>query len=261
MKMIFDTLCSAVLEAGQAIESGDTSIAEVKGQGDYVTPADLKSEEIIISRIRAAHPETVLFTEETEEGTITADNWQKRPSLVIADPIDGTTNHTCGIPISAVMAAHYAYGKATCAALYDRGARRLYTCAKQNERWEMWVGEKILSPQNPRSLEKAIIGMNCGYGDNPRRNLTLIPRLLGHIGALRILGSSAIDMVFLATGVLDGLLVAGNKPFDLGPCFAFLEAAGIEPQRWSGEKATIWDTDFIAAPRELLPKLRALLFE
>ena len=159
------------------------------------------------------------------------------------------------------MAAHYAYGKATCASLYERGARKLYTCSKHRGQWEMRRDGNIISHPPSRSLERAIIGMNCGYGDNPKRNLTLIPRLLGHIGAIRILGSSAIDMIFLATGVLDGLLVAGNKPFDLGPGFAFLEAAGIVPERWNGAKATIWDTDFIAATPELLPKLRALLFD
>ena len=263
MKTIFETLCSAVHEAAAAIESGDSSVARVKGAGgNYVTPDDETSQEIIIGRIAAEHSETAILAEETEHQIITKANWQTCPSLVIADPIDGTLNHAINIPFSAIMAAHYAYGKATCAVLYNRFARKLYTVLKLADgQWEMRIDGCIISRPTSRMLNRAIIGFNCGYGDDPKRNLPLMPKLLGHVAAVRMLGCTGIEMTFLATGVFDGYVAAGSKPFDLGPTFPFLEAAGIESQKWDGTKATIWDSDFIAASPKLLPKLHALLFD
>ena len=68
---------------------------------------------------------------------ITEANCETIPSLVIVDPIDGTTNHAAGLPVSAVMAAHYAYGKASCAGIYDRMSRRLYACVRKGRDWEV----------------------------------------------------------------------------------------------------------------------------
>ena len=62
MKSIFETLTEAVREAARAIEAGDASIVEVKGQGDYVTVDDLSSQNVITRRISTEHPDVVILT-------------------------------------------------------------------------------------------------------------------------------------------------------------------------------------------------------
>ncbi|MCS6910397.1 MAG: hypothetical protein NZM11_07495, partial [Anaerolineales bacterium] len=92
---------SLAREAGALLREGygKVSNVEYKGVVDLVTEYDRLSEELILSRLRAAFPTHRLYAEESGKSGQAGDyEW-------LVDPLDGTVNFAHGVPIFAVSLA------------------------------------------------------------------------------------------------------------------------------------------------------------
>ena len=101
---LLNVMVQAVLKAGRGLarDFGEVENLQVslKGPGDFVSAADRRADQTLISELRKARPGYGFLTEEngTIAGTDDANRW-------IIDPLDGTTNFLHGIPLFAISLA------------------------------------------------------------------------------------------------------------------------------------------------------------
>ena len=101
---IINVMRAAVEKAGRALrrDFGEIEHLQVskKGQGDFVTNADLRAEKILFEELSEARPGYGFLLEEKGivEGPDKTHRW-------IIDPLDGTTNFMHGIPHFAISVA------------------------------------------------------------------------------------------------------------------------------------------------------------
>lgn len=88
---------------------------------DFVTIADVASEELIEKRVRAAWGNDFLFVGEEimEREPTLIDRLMEAPRAVVVDPIDGTFNYANGVPAFAVIISVIERGEIKGGIIYD----------------------------------------------------------------------------------------------------------------------------------------------
>ena len=120
--------------------------------------------------------------------------------LLIADPLDGTTNMAVGIPFSAVslMLSETEYLSGAIASMVlDIPRGTVYKAAKGVGAWR--DDTPIRPRRKPRPLSKAILSIDISKSAPMNR----LRRLIAKARHLRQLGSAALSICLVAEGVLD----------------------------------------------------------
>ncbi len=138
-----------------------------KGPGNFVTEADLRTQEILYKELVKARPGFGFLTEENGVKNVEGKNerW-------IIDPIDGTTNFLHGIPHFAISIAAEREGQLIAGVIYEPVRDELFWAEKNvgaflNRRRIRVSGRRILSealiatgiPFSNRSGQKSFIPM------------------------------------------------------------------------------------------------------
>lgn len=118
LKERLDFVKSLALEAGRLTLQGYGKCSQMPKDGhdgyDIATEYDLRTEELIKTRIGQAFDEPVLG----EEDGLIGDLETARHRVWIVDPIDGTFNYQRGLPFYAVSIAYCEQGVPVCGAIY-----------------------------------------------------------------------------------------------------------------------------------------------
>lgn len=119
--------------------------------------------------------------------------------LLIADPLDGTTNVASGIPFSAVSLllseTEYLSG-ALISVVLDIQSGGLFRAERGAGAWR---GGTTLRPRGPRPIPKAVISLDLSKS----APLGRLRELISRARHLRQLGSAALSICLVASGVLD----------------------------------------------------------
>jgi myo-inositol-1(or 4)-monophosphatase len=225
--------------------------AREKGQSDFVSDVDLESQEAAIAVIHAAFPEHQILAEEGEESSNRS--WpQDGGFLWILDPLDGTTNFLHGHPI---FAASVAVGRE---GILEAGA---VVAPVTNERWwgrrggGAWKGGEQISVSGVRRLKRALVG--TGF---PFKEPEIIPRFLGQLGrvlpasgGVRRCGAAAVDLCYLAEGILDAFWEEDYlSPWDVAAGLLILQEAGGVASRLDGSPFDLANGSILAANSKAL---------
>lgn len=222
----------AARKAGEYLLSRPEFSVSHKLVNDYVTEADRQSESIIRAELLSCFPSDAFFGEESGESAGTGGRW-------IVDPIDGTANFICDLPLYTVSIAYEENGEVVLGCVYCPRLGEMYTAVK---------GEGAFCNGAPIGVSKkdvlrdAIVGMSFAarYPDDSRRMTALLPALLGSVSDLRRLGSAALDLCFVACGRYDAFIELHLFPYDY--------AAGVLIVREAGGVVSAWPND--ALPME-----------
>jgi myo-inositol-1(or 4)-monophosphatase len=191
---------------------------------DLVTEADLASERLILSEIRARFPSHDLFSEESSGGEPPDVEW-----LWLVDPLDGTTNFTHRLPIFAVNLALASRGEVILGVTHDPCTGRTYWAERARGAW-VRVGsqDQPLHVSAAGSLQQSLLATGFPYNraSNPDNNLAEFAALDRRCQAVRRLGSSALAAAWVAAGILDGYWEAGIKPWDTAAGALLVREAG-----------------------------------
>jgi myo-inositol-1(or 4)-monophosphatase len=216
-----------------------------KGATDFVTDADLASQEAVRRVVSARFPEHEFIGEERapEEMPQSADamTW-------VVDPLDGTTNFLYGFPQWAVSIAL----EGELGVVFDPIRDELFSAVTGSG--ALLNGVPIRIPPPP-ALSTALIATGFAY-DAERRDKqgAVIGRVLPRIRDIRRAGAAALDLCWLAAGRLDGYYERGLHAWDWA-------AARIVVQEAGGAVADL-EADphgLAAAHPSLLPELLDLL--
>ncbi len=253
-KMI-DKVIQISKEAGEIIREGfgtNFSVEYKSNLSDFVTEIDKKSEETIINFIRKAYPAHSVLAEESGGHEYSSEY------LWVIDPLDGTSNFAHGLPIFAVSIGVQKNNETICGVVYDIMRDEIYSSEKGSGSYRN--GQKLSVSSND-DLRKSMLvtGFPYDISENPDFAIERFAAFLKASRAVRRLGSAAIDMCYVASGVFDGFWEVHLHPWDICAGKLLVEEAGGIVTNFAGEKIDIFSKQILAANGKIHRKMIELL--
>lgn len=244
----------AVDLAADLVRTRQPGVITEKQERDMVSEVDVAVERVVREHLEKAAPEIGVLGE--EEG-LSGDS-----ELVWAlDPVDGTANFVHGLPLCGVSLG-----------LIDQGRSVLGVIELPflSTRYHAVLGEGAyrdnvaIRCRETSALSEAIVSLgDFAVGQNAdrknRARLALTEALAAKAQRVRMFGSSAVDLVWVADGRTDASIMLSNKPWDTAAGVIIAREAGAAVVDASGQPHTAESASVIAAPPSLIDDLVALV--
>jgi myo-inositol-1(or 4)-monophosphatase len=211
LETITRLVCQVAREAGAYIrkerEGFSLDKVERKHAHDYVSYVDKGSERLIVQALREILPEAGFITEEgTAESDVqpqtVSEGGVAAPLLWVVDPLDGTTNFIHGFAPYAVSIALIRGSEQLVGVVYEICSDECYYAWKGGNAWlngkQVHVGRS--------TLNDALLCLQLPYNSDAYKPVIkqLIERFYGNVGSIRMIGSAAMALCYVACGRLDG---------------------------------------------------------
>ena len=217
LEKITRLVCQVAREAGSYIKKERASFSvekvERKHAHDYVSYVDKGSEKMIVSRLREIMPEAGFITEEgTAKDDVSAINHQLSDFFWVVDPLDGTTNFIHGFAPYAVSIALCKGREIVVGVVYEIVSDECFYawkgggayCEMRNEKGEMRDVKSL--KVGTSGINDALLCLQLPYNSDAYKPVItrLINHFYGNVGSIRMIGSAAIALCYVAAGRLDG---------------------------------------------------------
>jgi myo-inositol-1(or 4)-monophosphatase len=215
----------AVDVGARILRQGRSHIGALIGKGDrdFATDVDLRIESEIRASLMQDAPQIPFLGEE--------ENGEERPGAQarwVLDPIDGTINFArdsplCSISLSLVIAGQPVLGIVDAPFLGER------FIARQGDGG--YLNGTRISVAEVAGLREAIVGVadfrvGVGSEEENRVHLAALACLARESLRVRMLGSAALDLAWLAAGRLNATLMLSNLPWDVTAGLLLVREAG-----------------------------------
>jgi myo-inositol-1(or 4)-monophosphatase len=252
-------MINAVRKAARGVQRdyGEVSSLQVsmKGPGDFVTASDKKAERVLREELAKARP-TYGFLGE-EEGLAKGQDPDHR---FIIDPIDGTSNFVHALPFFAVTVALERKGEIVAGVTYNPISDELFHSEKGQG---AFLNNKRMRVSSRKNLHEALVSTNMPHigqkGHVEHRNEIAV--LQARTTGLRALGSTALELAFVACGRLDAAWCHYLNAWDMAAGLLFIRESGGFVSPLDGEGDPLHSHGYIAANGELLPEMKKALAE
>jgi myo-inositol-1(or 4)-monophosphatase len=223
---------------------GDGVNVEEKGPADFVSSADLASQDILERELGDAFPGHELVLEEG----LAPGRADGRPRLFV-DPLDGTTNFVRGIPHFSVAIALERDAVVVAGVVLNAATGELFQAERGAGAWIGGVSPRRLRVSDARSLENAVIGTGIphrGRGHHAAY-LAALAGVMQEAAGIRRFGSAALDLAHVAAGRFEAFFELGLAPWDVAAGTLLVTEAGGVVSRSDGSPATLDGRDILAA--------------
>lgn len=232
---------AAVVDEAISVIQQRQGMAQMAKEGrDFATVDDVRIEEWARERLAEWTPQWGFLGEERGHTGEPDTYW-------CLDPIDGTVNYARGVPMHGVSLAlirdgQPVHGEIALPALGERyvGAERA-TC-----------NGYPITVAGTTELADCVVA--CGDFSTAVRRVGRLVRQLAVIEAVattvarvRMVGSAATDLAWVASGRVDALVMLSNKPWDTTAGVRLARAAGATVTHIDGSPWTITGPDVLAA--------------
>jgi myo-inositol-1(or 4)-monophosphatase len=241
---------NAALQAGETLrrafrdEAVDVSF---KGRADVVTDVDVAVERVYRDVLAREFPGFGFIGEESDAVTGT------EPYTWIVDPIDGTANFAKGIPHFATTLALLHEKRVIAGITYDPVRHDIFTAT---------AGGGMTVNGQPGSASRAtdFSGITLGFDIASDEALVVrafdIVRSLLPLHRVRLMGSGALGLAYVAVGWLDLYFHLELKPWDVAAGLLFIQESEGDDlvcvDAVQGEPATLESGGFLAGSEELV---------
>lgn len=199
-------------------------------QHDIKLELDVRCQAMIQRKLRQTLPEAALLGEEGINGDIDSEfRW-------VVDPIDGTVNFAYTIPHACVsIALQQRSGKAPATAyedgfdtkvgvVYDPFQDELWTAVRGNT---ARLNGRIIRSSKRRKLDEAVVSIGFAKSkENLDATLPYFIDLVHKVRKLRMMGSAALALTYVACGRFDAYIERGIRLWDIAAGGLILECAG-----------------------------------
>jgi myo-inositol-1(or 4)-monophosphatase len=236
-RMLETAVVVARLAGQRAMEEISYIKTSVKSPDQLVTQADTICQKIIIERIKETFPDDGFIAEEGDSGGL----FKQPPrgdSKVwwVIDPIDGTNNFAKGMLLFAVSIAAMYEGQPVVGVIYDPATESMYTGVKGEE---TQLNGRQISISDDGFDRFSSVGTDSFFDNGvPGWVIKLMERARS-----RTLGSSCLQLAYLAKGSLIGVVFVRPKLWDIAAGALIAESAGAIVSDWSGNKLFPIDLD------------------
>ncbi|HWZ95786.1 MAG TPA: inositol monophosphatase [Opitutaceae bacterium] len=211
-----------------------------KSDGTRVTPVDIAISENIFRELGAQFPDDQFFSEELADAgapiAVTA-----RFAWVL-DPIDGTNNYALGIPYCAIALALCENGTPVYGVIYDLARRSLI---HGGPGFGVHDGERLIPRlKNEPPHKESLVGLHSPT------DKTLVPLADNVLSQFKIrgLGSAALHLAYVATGLFEGTVDFNVKIWDLAAAIPLCLEAGGEVHFLNGGQLPMRQFDLKMKP-------------
>ncbi len=215
-------LTNAVKKASGSLNRDFSEIEQlqssVKGYKEFVVASYTKVSKALQVELGKIHPDYALVSEAEKLGA---------RNCYIVSPIDGLSNFAHGIPHFAVSVAVYENNTVTASVVYNPATDCLYFAEKGKGAYkEGFRNHERLRVSSRRDLKEALVATLVNYNENVSEYDVIQKRLVAATDNLRISGSCALDLAYVASGKYDAAVSRGNKLSDFAAGLLLVKEAG-----------------------------------
>ena len=221
---LMNVMIKAARRAGRSLKRdlGEIEHLQVslKGPANFVSLADKRAEEMLLTDLLKARPGYGFIGE--EGGVRIGDD---KTHTWIVDPLDGTTNFLHGIPQFAISIGLQREGVMIAGVIYNPANDELYTAERGKG---AFLNDTRLRVAGRRRLDECVIACglpHIGRGDHNLSRLEMT-EIQNRVAGLRRFGAASLDMAFVAAGRLDGYWERNLQPWDMAAGQILIREAG-----------------------------------
>jgi myo-inositol-1(or 4)-monophosphatase len=230
LKAALEQAVKAARSAGELMRKNARSVKKINEshQHDIKLELDVRCQKLIERILRAEFPSIPVLGEEGISGDPRSDaRW-------VVDPIDGTVNFAYGIPHACVSVALEARAarpgagpgmvhQAMVGVVYDPFCDELWTAVRgQPAR----LNGRLISVSSRRRLDEAVISIGFAKKSETIEQMVPAMQYLAHrVRKIRMMGSAALSLVYVASGRFDAYVEAGIRLWDIAAGGLILECA------------------------------------
>jgi myo-inositol-1(or 4)-monophosphatase len=192
---------------------------------EAVTDADRATQRHIVAGLRRRFPQDGIIGEENDTGdAITFECHDPHGRNWVIDPIDGTNNFIAGLGNFAVCIGLLDQGMPVLGVVYDVTRDTMYAAAKGEG---AWAGTKRMRALDTPMGDSSMLMLTSNLIDKTGRCPQWACEWLGQTTwKTRILGSAALEAIYVAAGVAHGAVTVNGKLWDAAAPAAILLEAG-----------------------------------
>lgn len=243
---------SAAVKAGNFLMSNFGRIGEViiKGDRDLVTNVDREAEKIVADILKKEFPSHGIIGEENEKNPKSSDY------LWIIDPLDGTHNFIRGMSVFGVSIGLWHKDEFILGVVYMPYNDELYYAQKGKGAFK---NKERISVSEVSDIRKA----SCSFDSSIRYSPEVMLKTLGVVSRecfnIRMLGSSARLLTYVAEGTLDFAIEFHDHPWDFAGTVCIIKEAGGFFQDLNGNRPTPETIGYFTGNKNIYSQLKELL--
>ncbi len=227
-----------------------TDKVETKSLNDFVSYVDQEAETRLVKKLKEIVPEAGFVT---EEGTA-LDNGEEY--LWIIDPLDGTTNFIHSSTPYAISVALTYKNEPVAGVIYE---------ITREEAFYAWKGSKSylngaeihVSTVDKLSDALIVFGRPHHYMDRYPELLASVDYFMKNTHGLRLSGSAAADLAYVACGRYDGRYEFNLKPWDIAAGVLIIQQAGGFVSDFKGGNNYFMNGSVLASNAGIFEELKA----
>ena len=227
----FDVAYGAARAAGSVLLEHFRRATTVrwKGKSNIATEAAILAEQAITAVLHREYPEHGVLGEESgRTGDGAEYTW-------LVDPLDGTNNFLFGVPFFCVTLALVRGDEVLLGVTYDPLREELFH-AERGKRPRLNGAE--ISVSSRRVLDRSLVGFDIGYDPQEGQEmLRLVAKLWPRVHSMRLLGSAALGLAYVAAGRMDVYCHRSLYPWDIASGLLLVRTAGGIVTDWEGATA------------------------
>jgi len=215
---MLEIMIEAARKAGKFIMNNLGKVKQVeikKNINDLVTEIDTGSEKIIKETLEKTGAK-VLGEESWKEG-----KWDK---AFVVDPLDGTLNFVHGLPFFSISIALFKKGKVTHGVVFSPATDEMFYA--EAGKGAFLNGEKI-KVSDKKDLSETLFVTGWPYDTYlTEKTFKTIEIMMKKVQEVRILGSAALELCYIACGKMDGYWEFGLEVWDVAAGSLIAKEAG-----------------------------------
>jgi len=221
LNLVKDVLVAAALEGGKVLkEHFQSEKVEAKtksSHADLVTNADIKTQEAVIQILSRDLPGVQIIGEEKE-------NEEASGEVIYVDPLDGTLNFFHGQRQFAVSIGYWVDRNPTAGVVFNPADDDLFFAVSGQGAFR---NGRPIRVSTYRLLNQSVLATGWPYDKKELpRVLKSLERLLPVTQEVRVWGTAALAMCYLAAGNLEGYWEWGLYPWDIAAGVVIAGEAG-----------------------------------
>ncbi len=228
--------------------AGEIKIKDDEYRGSEVSHADKEIERMLTEAISSAFPSHGIVGEEGASKNGSLYTWY-------LDPIDGTTNYIRGLHHCSISVALWDAHGPLVGIVSDPVNKALYTATRGGGAFK---NGRPIHISGTASLKKGVGGLGWKWGESRSRTI-LCDTIEKHAYRFRVFSGSALEICFVASGVLDFFVNINLHIWDMAAAILILTEAGGTVTEQKGGDVTAQSTTIVGTNGKLHRDLLATL--
>ena len=251
MSKELEVAIKAAKEAGEILKNNfqRESSVTLKEDGSFQTEADRLSEEKINLIIKESFPTHSILAEESGLSQ------KKSTYLWLIDPLDGTTNYTIKFPFFAASIALAKEGVVQLGVIYNPILNDLFVAERSAG---ATLNDSPIKVTDKENLAKTFIGYSRSQ-KKKKEFAQIFPKVELATRTPKILGSVALQLCYVANGVLDASVSLIANSWDTAAGALIVEEAGGKITDLKGNKWSLDSENIFASNGKIHDELLAIL--